>query len=59
MVILHVVVNVQHTLTNQFLVMFEVLGNSESGTNDMRQEMTNPKPPHKIGVIPGAYIMVL
>lgn len=60
MVILHVVVNVQHTFANQFLVMFEVLTNSKSGSNDMRQEWPTqnvPKTNPKIGVIPGAYIM--
>ena len=33
MVILHVMGKVQHTLANQCLVMFEVLGNSKSGSN--------------------------
>ena len=42
-VILHVVVNVQHTLANQFLVMFEVLTNSKSRSNDMRQEWPTQK----------------
>jgi len=48
MAILHVVVNVQHTLANQFLVMFEVLTNSKSRSNDMHQEMTNPKRTQKL-----------
>lgn len=38
MVILHVVVNIQHTLHGQFLAWFKFLINSKSRFNDMHQE---------------------